>query len=136
MKPLTVTWDGGMQFTADIRGHKITVDQPPQGGGQDAGPMPLELLPAALGTCVALFVKQFLATRGLDATGLAVQVLTAAETNPHRIGRFEVAISIPKGVPEQYREALVRVAESCTVHHTLVHQPEIAVEILDGALTA
>jgi len=136
MKPVTVTWDGGVRFTADIRGHKITVDQPPQGGGQDAGPMPLELMPAALGTCVALFVQQFLVTRKLDAAGLTVQVFTAAESNPHRIGRFEVTVSIPKGVPAQYREALVRVAESCTVHHTLTHHPEIAVEVLEDALTA
>ena len=136
MKPVTVTWDGGVRFTADIRGHKIVVDQPPQGGGQDAGPMPLELMPAALGTCIALFVQQFLATRGLDASGLSVQVNTAGAANPHRIGRFEVTVAIPKGVPEQYREAVVRVAESCTVHHTLVHKPEIAVEVLEGALTA
>jgi len=136
VKPVTVTWDGGVRFTADVRGHKITVDQPPQGGGQDAGPMPLELMPAALGTCVALFVKQFLATRQLDASGLAVQVFTAPETNPHRIGRFEVAVYVPKGVPAQYREAVVRAAEGCTVHHTLSHQPEITVEVLEEALTA
>ena len=136
MKPVTVTWDGGVKFTADIRGHKITVDQPAQGGGEDAGPMPLELMPTALGTCVALFVKQFLATRGLDATGLRVQVFSAADSNPHRIGRFEVTVSIPGGVPAQYREAMVRVAESCTVHHTLTHHPDISVEVLEGALTA
>ena len=136
MKPVTVTWDGGVRFIADVRGHKLTVDQPPQGGGQDAGPMPLELVPAALGTCVALFVKQFLATRSLDATGLTVQVFTAAESNPHRIGRFEVTVAVPKGVPEQYRDVIARVAESCTVHHTLSHRPEIAVEVLAGALTA
>ena len=136
MKPVTVTWDGGVRFTADVRGHKITVDQPPQGGGQDAGPMPLELMPAALGTCVALFVKQVLVTRGLDPAGMAVQVFTAPESNPHRIGRFEVSVSIPKGVPAHYRDAVVRAAETCTVHHTLSHQPEIAVELLEGALTA
>ncbi|HTT69086.1 MAG TPA: OsmC family protein [Gemmatimonadales bacterium] len=136
MKPVTVTWDGGVRFTADVRGHKLVVDQPPQGGGQDAGPMPLELVPAALGTCVALFVKQFLVTRGLDAAGLTVQVFTATEANPHRIGRFEVTVAIPKGVPEHYREAVARVAESCTVHHTLTHQPEIAVEVLETVPTA
>ena len=136
MKPVTVTWDGGVRFTADIRGHKVTVDQPPQGGGQDTGPTPLELVPAALGTCVALFAKQFLVTRGLDATGLQVQVFAAADSNPHRIGRFEVTVSVPRGVPEQYRAAIVRAAESCTVHHTLTHHPEIAVEVLEGALTA
>lgn len=136
MRPITVTWDGGVRFTADVRGHKITVDQPPQGGGTDSGPMPLELVPAALGTCVALFVQQFLATRGLDATGLAIQVATAGAANPHRIGRFEVSVAIPAGIPEQYRDAVVRVAESCTVHHTLVHRPEIAVKVLADPVTA
>ncbi len=135
MRPVTVTWDGGVRFTADVRGHKIAVDQPPQGGGMDSGPMPLELVPAALGTCVALFVQQFLATRGLDATGLEVQVGTAGAANPQRIGRFEVSVAIPGGVPDQYRDALVRVAESCTVHHTLTNRPEIAVKVLAGAVT-
>jgi putative redox protein len=136
MKPVTVTWDGGVRFTADIRGHKIVVDQPPQGGGGDAGPTPLELVPAALGSCVALFVQQFLETRKLDATGLTVQVFAAPESNPHRIGRFEIAIFIPKGIPAEYRDAVVRAAASCTVHHTLAHQPEIAIELLEEALTA
>jgi len=136
MKPVTVTWDGGVHFTADIRGHKVAVDQPPQGGGQDAAPMPLELVPAALGTCVALFVQQFLVTRGLDATGMEVQVFTAPAPNPHRIGQFEVAVSVPKGIPEKYRDAVKRVAESCTVHHTLSHKPDIAVELLETPVTA
>ncbi len=136
MRPLTVTWDGGVRFTADIRGHKVTVDQPRQAGGTDAGPMPVELLPAALGTCVAFYVQQFLVTRGLDATGLEVQVLTAGAAHPNRIGLLEVSVSVPKGIPEQYRDAVVRAAQSCTVHHSLTHTPQINVSILESALTS
>jgi putative redox protein len=110
----------------------VAVDQPQQAGGQDSAPMPLELVPTGLGTCVALFVQQFLVTRGLDATGLTVEVQTLGAANPHRIGRFEVAVKIPGGVPEKYREAVKRAAEGCTVHHTLTHQPEIAVSIEAG----
>jgi len=133
MSPVTVTWDGGVRFTADIRGHKVSVDQPPQGGGQDTAPMPLELLPASLGTCVALFVQQFLVTRGIDATGMKVEVTAHGAPNPHRIGRFEVAVNIPGGVPEKYRDAVRRAAEGCTVHHTLSHGPEIEVTVAEGA---
>ena len=129
MKPITVTWDGGVRFTADVRGHKVVVDQPVKAGGQDSAPMPLELMPTSLGTCVALFVQQFLATRGLDATGLTVEVETLGAANPHRIGRFEVNVRIPGGVPEKYRDAVKRAAEGCTVHHTLTHHPEIDVRI-------
>jgi len=135
MKPVTVTWDGGVRFTADVRGHKLTVDQPRQAGGGDAGPMPVELLPTSLGTCVAFYVQQFLATRGLDATGLEVQVFAAGAPNPNRIGLLEVTVSVPKGIPAQYRDAVVRAAQSCTVHHTLTHAPEISVNLLEQALT-
>ena len=129
MKPIIVTWDGGVRFTADIRGHKVHVDQPVKAGGQDSAPMPLELMSASLGTCVAFFVQQFLVTRGLDATGLAVDVQSLGAANPHRIGRFEVNVKIPSGMPEKYREAVKRAAEGCTVHHTLTHAPEIDVQI-------
>jgi len=132
MRPVTVTWDGGVRFTADIRGHKVSVDQPLQGGGQDSAPMPLELLPASLGTCVALFVQQFLVTRGIDATGMRVEVATQGAPNPHRIGRFEVTVSVPGGVPEKYRDAVKRAAEGCTVHHTLSQLPEIEVTLAEG----
>jgi putative redox protein len=136
MKPITVTWDGGVRFTADIRGHKVPVDQPPQGGGTDSAPMPLELLPTALGTCVALYVQQFLVTRGLDATGMEVQVFTAPAANPHRVGQFAVTVSVPRGIPDKYRDAVRHAAESCTVHHTLTHRPDIAVEVLETPVTA
>ena len=130
MRPLVkVTWDGGVRFTADVRGHKVHVDQPLQGGGEDSAPGPLDLLPASLGTCVAYFVQQFLVTRGVDPTGLEVAVEVMGAPNPHRIGRFDVRVQVPAGMPERYREAVARVAETCTVHHTLSHTPEIAVSV-------
>jgi uncharacterized OsmC-like protein len=94
--------------------------------------MPAELVPTALGTCVALYVQQFLATRGLDAAGLTVAVTTTGAANPNRLGRFDVQVNIPGGVPERYRDAIRRAAEGCTVHHTLTHTPEISVEITSG----
>lgn len=95
--------------------------------------MPLELVPTALGTCVALYVQQFLATRGLDPAGMTVEVNAVGAPNPNRIARFEVDVKIPGGVPEKYREAVKRAAEGCTVHHTLTHGPEIAVTVVEGA---
>ena len=137
MRPLVkVTWDGDVRFTADIRGHKVHVDQPRQGGGADSAPGPLELLPASLGTCVAFFVKQFLAARDVDPTGLEVEVGVMGAPNPHRIGRFEVRVALPGGVPDKYRDQVARVAETCTVHHTLTHRPEIAVILEEGAAVA
>jgi len=133
VQPIVVSWEGGARFTADIRGHKVTVDQPEKGGGEDRAPMPVELLPASLGTCVALYVQRFLATRQLDATGLTVEVTSVGAPNPNRIAKFGIEVKIPGGVPEKYRDAVRRAAEGCTVHHTLTHAPEIVVGVREGA---
>jgi uncharacterized OsmC-like protein len=133
MQPIVVTWDGGVRFSANIRGHKLTVDQPVNGGGEDSAPMPVELVPTALGTCVAYYVHQFLSARGLDATGLTVETSATGAAGPNRLARFEVQVRIPGGLPDKYRDAVVRAAESCTVHHTLTHTPEIVVELETGA---
>jgi ribosomal protein S12 methylthiotransferase accessory factor len=136
MQPITVRWDGGVRFTADIRGHAVSVDQPRKAGGEDSGPMPAELVPTALGTCVALYVQQFLVTRGLDAAGLTVAVTTTGAPNPNRLARFDVQVNIPGGVPDRYRDAVRRAAEGCTVHHTLTHVSELSVEVTSGVPTA
>ena len=133
---VNVTWDGGVRFTADVRGHKVQVDQPRQGGGEDTAIAPLELLPTSLGTCVAYFVQQFLVTRGIDPTGLEVAVGVAGAPNPHRIGYFDVTVSLPGGIPDRYRDAVIRAAETCTVHHTLMHTPEITVRLEEPVAAA
>ncbi|MHB1070258.1 MAG: OsmC family protein, partial [Gemmatimonadaceae bacterium] len=57
--PMVITHVGGVQFSAQVRSHRILVDQPERGGGADGGPSPMELLGVSLGTCVALYVQQF-----------------------------------------------------------------------------
>jgi putative redox protein len=51
--PIVVTHEGGVRFAANVRSHRVVVDQPYQGGGTDTAPAPIELLGVSLGTCVA-----------------------------------------------------------------------------------
>jgi len=127
--PLTVTRTGPARFTANVRGHSVHTDQSIKGGGADEHPSPLELLGAALGTCVALYTTRFCEARGLDATGLAVQVTTEQAPDSKRIGRFALTLLLPPTVPEEYHPLLERVARTCPVHHTLSHPAEIAVMV-------
>ena len=123
---LTAYHDGGMRFVAEIRGHRVETDQPAYGGGADSAAMPLELLSAALGTCVVLYVHQFLATRSLPTEGLQVAVTSAmAEDRPRRIGRYDVEVRLPDGIPAELWPMVQRVAASCPAHATLAHTPRI-----------
>ena len=125
--PIVVTHDGGVRFAAQVRSHRIVVDQPLRGGGEDSGPSPIELLGAALGTCVALYVQQFCHARELPYDGLRVEVEQYGATNPGRIGRFVVRVMLSTELPEHYAAMLERVAQSCPAHNTLVHGAEVTV---------
>lgn len=126
-----VTGDGGLRFAANIRGHRVVTDQPHWAGGDDSAAMPLELMSAALGTCVALYAHQFCATRGIPHEGLRVEVRSESAAAPKRIGRFEVRVILPEDLPAHYRPAIERAVRSCPVHNTLMHAPVIEVEVMD-----
>lgn len=125
--PMVVTHEGGLKFAAQIREHRLIVDQPVRGGGEDSGPMPIELLGASLGTCVALYVQQFCNARGLPYQGMRVEVDPQGAQG--RIGRFDVRVVLPEPLPPQYSQLLERVARSCPAHNTLTHGAEVVVEI-------
>ena len=125
--PMVVTYEGGATFAAQIRGHRLLVDQPAAGGGADSAPMPLELLGASLGTCVALYVQRFCQARGLPYEGMAVEVEAIGAQG--RIGRFDVRVKLPEALPAQYAQLLERVARSCPAHNTLVSGAEVAVQV-------
>jgi uncharacterized OsmC-like protein len=124
---MVITHEGGVKFAAQIRQHRLMVDQPQRGGGDDSAPMPLELLGASLGTCVALYVQQFCHARGLKYEGMRVEVDPQGAQG--RIGKFDVRVILPEPLPPQYEQMLDRVARSCPAHNTLVHGAEVAVEI-------
>lgn len=133
--PIVVTHEGGMRFAAQVRSHRVVVDQPAEAGGADSGPMPLELIATSLGTCVAFYVQQFLHARGLPYDGMRVTVQQTAARNPYRIGEFELHVVLPESVPAEYLELIERVARSCPAHHTLTHVAEVrvAVDVLETA---
>jgi putative redox protein len=124
---MVITHEGGVRFAAQIRQHRLIVDQPAAGGGQDAGPMPIELLGASLGTCVALYVQQFCHARNLPYAGMRVEVDPRGAHG--RIGRFDVRVVLPEALPPHYAQMLERVAQSCPAHNTLTHGAEVAVSI-------
>lgn len=49
---IKVSWAGAASFIGESgSGHKIVMDGPPEGGGRDLGPRPMEMLLIATGAC-------------------------------------------------------------------------------------
>lgn len=132
--PIVVTHAGGLRFASQIRTHRIVTDQSERAGGADSAPSPLELVSAALGSCVALYVHQFLESRRLPHGGVRVEVTPRNAAGPNRIAELAVRVCLPAELPPHTMEMLERVVRSCPVHNTLSHGASVTVAI--GAASA
>lgn len=80
----TVRWHDGMSFIAETgSGHLIAMDGPPDAGGRNLAPRPMETVLAGTGGCTAFDVVMILKRSRQDITDCQVK-LTAqrAETDP------------------------------------------------------
>ncbi|SDJ48989.1 OsmC family protein [Billgrantia gudaonensis] len=57
----TVKWTDGRQFVAESgSGHSVVIDGPPDHGGRNTGPRPMEMLLMGMGACTAFDVMEIL----------------------------------------------------------------------------
>ena len=102
----------------DIRQHQLTADEPTDHGGDDEGPSPQELLAASLASCTAITIEMYAKRKGWQIGDVSVDV----NYEPAQRGsptRFEMAVKLPKELPEDQRERLMQIAAKCPVHRTL-----------------
>lgn len=121
---------GGRAYEIEVRGHRVLVDQPAGGGGDDRGPQPLELFVAGLAACVATYAGVFLDRNGVGTTGLRVDCeYELADDRPARVGAVRIRIVPPAGLPEDRRAPLLAMARHCSAHNTLRHAPAVDIAL-------
>ena len=70
-----VSWAGGVSFSAESgSGHIITLDGPPNLGGENLGARPMELILMGLGGCTAFDVMTILKKTRQDVTDCVAQL--------------------------------------------------------------
>ena len=81
---ISLTWAGGAAFIgATSGGHKIIIDGPPEGGGRDLGPRPMETLLLGMGACTSYDVVSILRKSRQDVHGCRVEITARrAEQEP------------------------------------------------------
>ena len=87
-----ICWLDGMAFEAESgSGHRLVVDGPPDLGGKDRGPRPMELILQGLGCCSAVDVVHILERGRHPVTGCEVDVeAERAETPPQVFTRIHL----------------------------------------------
>lgn len=126
---ITVKQVEGVKFSIAARSHTVVCDQPAENGGADSGMTPPEFLLASLGSCAAFYAAEYLRTRNLAQSGVEVTVSAEKLKQPARLGNFRVHVISPVPLSEEQREGMMRSVRHCLVHNTLLHSPEIAIEL-------
>jgi putative redox protein len=118
MKATARRENGSYKHEIDIREHHVVSDEPEENGGEDAGPSPQELLAASLASCTAITMEMYATRKGWDIGDLVVDV----NYEPAQRGsptKFQMAVKLPKELPEEQREKMMQIAAKCPVHRTL-----------------
>ena len=134
MPTLSVAHQAGDRFQLQVRGHRLTCDQPPADGGTDQGPTPTELFVASLAACVGFYARRFLARHDLEGAGLRVEgAFTMSPDRPARVAAITLRLLLPQPLEEHRRQALLAVVDHCTVHNSLRTPPQVRITLAEPA---
>ena len=118
MRAKSIRVNPRLKQQVSVREHRLTVDEPEDEGGDDAGPSPQELLAAALASCTAVTIEMYAQRKGWDTSGLTVDVhYTPAERGCPT--RFDLVFNMPPQLDEDQVEKLRVIAAKCPVHRAL-----------------
>jgi uncharacterized OsmC-like protein len=120
-----VVHQGDDRFDVVVRGHRITVDQPEEAGGQDTAPTPTELFVSSLAACVGFYARRFLARHHLPEH-VEVDCKWWMDKAPSRVGAVEISVSVPYLPPEKL-DRFQKAIEHCTIHNTLQRPPHVMI---------
>lgn len=77
---VTASMANSYAVQADIRGHKVVIDQPQNTGGTNEGPTPLEFFLFSLGGCIATIARTAATQQRIELR--AIEVSVEGDLNP------------------------------------------------------
>ena len=120
---MEITFAGGKKVNTSFKGHVHKTDQPVTSGGDNSAPSPFELFLASIGTCAGIYVKSFCDQRNLPTENIKLVQSLIINPETKLPSNISIEIQLPADFPEKYKDALVNVAELCTVKRTIANPP-------------
>jgi len=125
---MIITFGGGKKVNAEFGDFTIRTDQSLHAGGEGSAPEPFSLFLASIGTCAGIFVLSFCQSRGIPTDDIRIVQSHFLKESGRGIGKIEIAIELPPGFPEKYREAVISAANLCAVKKHIQDPPEFVVK--------
>ena len=124
---MTVTFPGGRRVNASYDDFEVETDQSEKNGGDGSAPEPNDLFLASLATCAGAYVVGFCGNRDIPTDDVRI-VQTCDRDKDGKLVTISIRIEVPKDFPAKYHDALIRVANKCSVKKTMENPPEFRVE--------
>ena len=110
-----IKWQDGLSFIAESgSGHKVLMDGPPEVGGQNLGPRPMEMLLMATGGCTAVDVMLILKKSRQEISDCVVEIEAERALKDPKVFiriHFHFILRGKKLKPEQIERAINLSAE-------------------------
>ncbi len=133
------TWKGGYRVDVQAGDHVMIVDQPEAGGGKNEGPNPLEIILAALASCLgtiaAIIARQErIELRDFDVTveGDIDKAYLLGKTKEGRSGFTEirVMVNIDADMTDEEKKAfLARVDDRCPISDNVIKNTKVVFDV-------
>jgi uncharacterized OsmC-like protein len=128
---INVLFPGGKKIDAKIGEVLIKTDQPVAAGGEGSAPEPFQLFLASIATCAGIYASGFCKTRDIDSQGMALQMICEYNHEAKRFTKMKLALQLPPGFPDKYRDGIVRAMDLCTVKRHIINPPEFEIGITE-----
>ena len=129
---MKINFPGDKKVDADYKDFTIKTDQPIREGGEGTAPEPFSLFIASIGTCTGLYVLSFCQKRGIPTDNITLLLQLEKNKETHMIEKISIKIQVPDDFPENYKKAVLKTANLCTVKKHLEKPPEIDIFLTKG----
>lgn len=122
-----ITYTGGLRTEAVHlkSGTKIVTDAPVDNHGKGEAFSPTDLVATALGSCMLTIMGISANSHDIDIEGATVEVEKIMASNPRRIKKIRLVMTMPaKGYSPRDRKLLEAAAHGCPVGNTIMEGVE------------
>jgi putative redox protein len=128
-----VKYEGNLRCTATHipSGKKLITDAPIDNHGKGESFSPTDLLATSMLTCIMTIIGIKAEKKNMQIEGMYGSVEKIMTSNPRRIGRLEIRITLPNNNQISDREWLITEGCDCPVCHSVSESMEIDIKFND-----